>query len=250
MVFLKILSLGCALAACSCIAQKITVPSAPPASAAPQDFHDGHFGVRFQIPPGWTLNKKDGLVSTFHNDARSASSKAKVRGVASMDFNPFPYSTFSGALFYFSVTPHTKEADCAQQATPPTPPVNIPANAQDVPLDIQDIGGMKFTHGHDEHGDICVEARDEVYTAFRKGSCYRFDLTINTFCAVSSGAREITDGQIENLNQRMADILSSVELDWSKEGAHPVPAPGAPAAEAPPAPKAAPKPKGTLAASL
>ena len=40
---------------------------------------------------------------------------------------------------------------------------------------------------------ICTEARDEVYTAFHKHACYRFDLAMNTFCAISSGAQEITD---------------------------------------------------------
>ncbi|HEX4154045.1 MAG TPA: hypothetical protein VHY48_00400 [Acidobacteriaceae bacterium] len=288
----KVLSLGCALAAVSCAAQQITVPTAPPPSAVSQGFRDGHFGVRFQVPPGWSLNRKDGLVSTFHNDARSASPKAKMRGVASLDFNPYPYSTLSGAMLYFSVTPHTSDAECARQAIPPEfasaagapaqmtgpaggdpQPEGAPGEARGTsegsqgtsdgspvggsaafPTDVQDIGGMRFTHGHDEHGEICVEARDEVYTAYRKGACYRFDLEINTFCAISSGAREITDGQIRSLNQRMADILSTVELDWSKGGTHPVPAPEPPNVGERPAPKTGPRPmaqpKGTLAASL
>jgi hypothetical protein len=236
MRLLSSLFLGCALVAGSCAAQ-ITVPSTPPTTAAPQGFKDSHFGVRFEVPAGWSLSTRDGLVSTFHNDARSASAKAKVRGVASMDFNPFPYSTFSGALFYYSVTRHAKDEECARQATPP----DVPASAQDAATDVQDIGGMKFTHGHDEHGDVCVEARDEVYTAYRKGSCYRFDLEINTFCAVSSGAEEITDGQVESLNQRMANILSTVVLGWSKTGAHPVAVPATPAEMERPAPKPVPK---------
>jgi hypothetical protein len=238
MILPKVLSLGCALAALSCAAQKITVPVAPPTTAAPQGFRDGHFGVRFEVPAGWSLNRKDGLVSTFHEDARSAAPKAKMRGVASLDFNPFPYSTLSGALFYFSVEPHSNDAECARQATPP----GVAAKVQDFPTDAQDIGGMRFTHGHDEHGDICVEARDEVYTAYRKGACYRFDMEINTFCSISSGAEEITDRQIQSLNQRMVDILSTVVLDWSKSGAHPVPVPQLPAMVQRPAPKNEPKP--------
>ena len=87
---------------------------------------------------------------------------------------------------------------------------------------------MNFAHGHDEHGQICVEARDEVYTAFRKGSCYRFDLAMDTFCSVSSGAQDMTDLQLEQIDQRMADILSTVKLDWSKAGPHPVPVPKLP----------------------
>jgi hypothetical protein len=224
------------VAAPSCAAQKtITVPTAPPSSATVQGFKDGHFGVKFQVPAGWSLNHKDGLVSTFHNDARTAPAEARVRGIASLDFNPYPYSTLSGAVFYYSVTPHTSDEECAKEATP------VDAPAEDT-TDVQDIGGMRFTHGHDEHGEICVEARDEVYTAYRKGSCYRFDMEINTFCSISSGAQEITERQLENLNQRMANILSTVTLEWTKTPAHPVPAPEQPAMVQRPTPKNQPRP--------
>jgi hypothetical protein len=241
MGLLTTLSLGIGLvmfpcaAAVPAAAQTITIPTAPPAAATPHDFKDGHFGVKFQVPPGWSLSRKDGLVSTFHNDARSASVEARVRGIVSLDFNPYPQSTLSGAVFYFSVTPHETDAECAREAAPAAVPV-------EAATDVQDIGGMRFTHGHDEHGDICVEARDEVYTAYRKGACYRFDMEINTFCAISSGAQEITDGQLESLNQRMANILSTVTLEWTKTGAHPVPAPTAPVVGQRPLPKEQPKP--------
>jgi hypothetical protein len=216
--------------------KKITIPTAPPPTAAPLGFKDGHFGVKFQVPPGWSLTRKDGLVSTFHNDARTAVPEAQVRGIASLDFNPYPYSTLSGAVFYFSVAPHSNDEECAKEAAPAEGPQAA------APTDVQDIGGMQFTHGHDEHGDICVEARDEVYTAYRKGSCYRFDMEINTFCAISSGAQEITEGELESLNQRMADILSTVTLQWTKTPPHPVPAPEQPAMVQRPMPKNQPKP--------
>jgi hypothetical protein len=205
---------------------QVTVPEEPPADAKAQVFHDGHFGVRFEVPEGWSVARKDGQVSTFHLDARSAPASARMRGVAAIQFNPYPYTTFSGALFYYSVTPHVSDVECARQATG--------ASAQH--RDVQDIGGMGFAHGHDEHGGVCVEARDEVYTAYRKGSCYRFDLAMNTFCSVSSGIADMTQSQLQQIDQRMADILSTVKLDWEKTGPHPVPAP-----EVPATPQAVPK---------
>ncbi len=216
--------LPCAVAFFSGAAHaQMMVPDAPPVSAREQSFRDGHFGVRFQVPEGWTLARKDRLVSTFHLDARSASPKAQMRSVAAIDFNPYPYSTFSGALFYFSVEPHTTDAECARQAI------------GDAKLsDIQNIGGMSFVHGHDEHGQICVEARDEVYTAFRKGSCYRFDLAMNTFCSISSGAADMTDTQLEQIDRRMAEILSTVKLDWTKSEPHAVPVPKQPGTDGAP----------------
>ena len=207
---------------------QVSVPEEPPASAKPQPFKDGHFGVRFEVPGGWSLAKKDGQVSTFHLDARTASPKALMRGVVSIEFNPFPYSTFSGALLYYSVAPHTTDVECARQASGFASKAALDAGGQ--VKDVQDIGGMNFAHGHDEHGKICVEARDEVYTAYRKGSCYRFDLAMNTFCSVSSGAADLTEEQLEQIDQKMADILSTVKLDWEKTGPHPVPAPKVPVA--------------------
>jgi hypothetical protein len=207
---------------------QVSVPEEPPATAKPQAFRDGHFGVRFEVPGGWSLARKDGQVSTFHLDARTASPKALMRSVVAIQFNPFPYSTFSGALFYYSVAPHTTDAECARQATGFAVKAALD---QDAPAkDVQDIDGMSFAHGHDEHGKICVEARDEVYTAYRKGSCYRFDLAMNTFCSVSSGAADLTEEQLQQIDQKMADILSTVKLDWEKAGPHPVPAPKVPIA--------------------
>ncbi len=194
---------------------QVVVPEEPPVTAKPSVFHDGHFGVQFEVPGGWSLARKDGQVSTFHLDARSAPPKAQMRSVVAIQFNPFPYTTFSGAMVYYSVTSHVSDEDCARQATGVMPPVK----------DVQDIGGMGFVHGHDEHGKVCVEARDEVYTAYRKGSCYRFDLAMNNFCSVSSGIADMTESQLEEIDQRMADILSTVKLDWEKTGPHPVTAP-------------------------
>src|SRR5579875_2646488 len=223
----------CGLVMGSAAKAQVSVPDEPPANAKAHAFHDGHFGVQFKVPVGWRLERKDGQVSTFHLDARSASPKAIMRGVAAIQFNPYPYTTFSGALFYYSVAKHVSDAECAREATGSSTRVE----------DVQNIGGMGFVHGHDEHGKVCVEARDEVYTAYRKGSCYRFDLAMNTFCSVSSGVADMSESELEQIDQRMADILSTVKLDWEKSGPHPVPAPKVP--ETPVV-----TPEGTKAASL
>lgn len=177
--------------------QPIPVPSSPPANAKEQSFRDARFGVRFRIPPGWSFNRKDGEVSTFHLDARSAPARAQMRGVASIEFNPFPLSTLSGAMLYYSVERHAHEGECARQANASGQP-----SRSSHPKDTVDIGGMTFTHGHDEHGGICIEARDNIYTAYRKRACYRFDLELNTFCSVSSGAQELTEDQMKDTSKR------------------------------------------------
>lgn len=211
---------------------KVTVPTRPPQQANATAFHDGHYGVRFQVPPGWELTRKDRQVSTFRLDARSAPPTSQMRGVASLGFNPFPGSVLSGALVYFSVIPHSDDKSCAAQLRSPGEPATL--GEADLRPEPQNIGGMEFAHGYDEHGAICVEARDVIYTAFRKGSCYRFDLTLNTFCAASSGASELSQDQMRSLEEQMAGILSTVSLDWEKSGPQPVPAPDIPIAPAAP----------------
>jgi hypothetical protein len=214
------------LASTGCCAQ-IVIHLAPEASAKPFVFHDDKFHVEFQVPPGWEFTTKDDDVSAFHADVPFAPQQSEVRGVASLNFNPYPRSTLSGAMVYFSVEKKASAGECASQVKPG--------------LGAQKIGGMRFGHGHDEGGQICTEMRDDVYTAYRHGSCYRFDLKVNTFCAVSSGAVEVTDQQLQDIEERMAGVLSTVQLGWEKSGPNPVPAPEATAPRAGPGVPAGPE---------
>lgn len=229
---LFLLVIGASLAAVA--VGQVGVPVAPPAKDSVRRFRDSRYGVRFRVPPGWNLTRKDRQVSTFRLDARSAVSRSEMRAVASLDFNPFPLSTLSGALFYYSVQRHSTDRECEREAigiAPLQPETKVDLQSRSdgqAVKDVQNIGGMDFVHGHDEHGAFCVEARDEIYTTFRKGSCYRFDLVVNSFCAQTSGAFELTDEQIRDLDGRMTGILSTVVLDWEKSGAHPVPVPPIP----------------------
>lgn len=173
-------------------------PTDPPA----QRFLDPKSHVSFHLPAGWNLSRTDGELSTFHFDARTAAQHTNLRAAASLNFNPYPWSTFAGALFYFSTTAKTTPALCTAQATGKPDRAVPPASVDDV----------SFAHGHDEHGNICTEARDEVLTAYRRGVCVRFDLVINTFCAESSGARQITEPELNNIRQRLERILETVKL--------------------------------------
>lgn len=175
-------------------------PTSPPA----REFHDEHYGVSFTVPTAWDLTRKDSSVSTFNLDARSALRSTKMRAVATIDFNPHPLSTFSGALFYFSVTPNATASECSTQATKLSPRKAGKAT----------IGGMTFEHGYDQHGVICTEARDEIFTAMRGNACYRFDMVINTYCGGEvSGARDITPDELNSVRNRMKAILDSVRFD-------------------------------------
>lgn len=147
---------------------------------------------------------KDEDVSTFRLDARSAVSTTRMHALVSIAFNPYPESTFSGAFFYLSLTPRLASADCARQATVVNPRV----------ASIAQVGGVPFQHGYEEHGGVCTEARDEIYTATRKGSCYRFDLILNSFCGGEvSGVRDMTAAQIEAVRHRLEAILATVHFE-------------------------------------
>jgi hypothetical protein len=174
-------------------------PTTPPAST----FKDQRYGVTFQVPAGWTFTRHDAEVSTFAFDVRTAPTIDQMRGVATIAFNPHPTSTFSGALFYFSVAPRTTETQCRNQASAQVPRT----------VTTTQIAGAPFTHGYDEHGTICTEARDEIYTSYRNNACYRFDLIINTFCGGDvSGVRDITQAELNSVGRRLQSILDSVSF--------------------------------------
>jgi hypothetical protein len=179
------------------VAATLTTPLTPP-----HTFHDPTYKISFDYPANWTLSRKDGEISTFHLDARSAPHATRLRAVAAIPENPFPSSTFSGAYVYLSVTPHSSTASCAQQAAPAAKP---PASQ---------IAGIAFAHGHDEQKHICTTDRDEIYTTYRKGACYRFDLAINNFCGGEvSGVKDITQKELDNVRNRMESILATVRFD-------------------------------------
>jgi hypothetical protein len=178
-------------------------PKPEPTVPAARRFTDSRYHVAIQIPAAWTLTRRDGEVSTFHLDARSAPATSQLRAVATIAFNPFPQSNFSGALVYFSISPRTTDAACAAQAFLP---LHHPATTAE-------INGVSFAHGYDEHGGLCTESRDDVYTAFRGKACYRFDLVVNTFCGGDVGVREMTQAELEDIHTREQSILNSLTLN-------------------------------------
>ena len=183
------------------------LPTPEPTSPPARHIRETRAGISYDLPAGWNFSRQDGDLSTFALDARSSLPHTQMYGVAQIAFNPFPVSTFSGALFYSSVTPHSSPLACSNQATAP---VSHPSGTVS-------IGGALFRHGYAEHGGSCTESRDEVYTALVGTSCYRFDLVINTFCGGEvSGARDMTDRELEAVRQRLEAILKTVTLDAVK----------------------------------
>jgi hypothetical protein len=208
-----------AVAALACSAQTRPVPGQPepvppmlrpklpvpePTTPPARLFRDTRYGISFTVPTAWNLTRRDAEVSTFNLDAPTAARTTQLRAVASISFNPHPYSTFSGALFYFSVTPHTTSAECGFQASAKAPRAVVTTQ----------IAGIPFTHGYSEHGGICTESRDEIYTTSRNNTCYRFDAVINSFCGGDvSGVRDITSIELDSVRTRMQNILDSIHFD-------------------------------------
>lgn len=182
----------------------ITEPDDPehPTPAA-RDFRDPRYHLSFHVPAGWNFERRDGVLSNLGVDVRTTKRTLDVRGVAAINFNPYPVSTFSGATFYYSVTPNASAPGCAAQAT--TAPLK-PQN------DLR-IGGLPFKHGRDEHGSLCTESRDEVFTALQGHSCLRFDLVVNTFCSQTSGAMEMSKDQLADVQGRLGKILDSIRIE-------------------------------------
>jgi hypothetical protein len=171
----------------------------------PRTFHDPTWKLSFDYPGDWTFANQDGEISTFHLDARSAPRTSTLRAVTAFSENPFPDSTFAGGYVYFSVTPHSSASACTKQASSPV------AKATPEP---SQIAGIPFAHGSDQQKAICTVERDEIYTTFHDGACYRFDLAINNFCGGEvSGVKDITPTELDQVRARLQSILSTVRFD-------------------------------------
>jgi hypothetical protein len=185
---------------------------AEPLSATPtapaKTFHDPTYKISFDYPANWTFTRRDHEISTFHLDARTAPQSTQLRAVTAVPENPFPASTFSGAYFYLSVIPHSTDAFCSTQAAGGKGSVN-----PDHPQTAQ-IGTLSFAHGHDEQKQICTTVRDDIYTVFHRGACFRFDLSANNFCGGQvSGVKDITQKQLDDVFERLRSILQTVRFD-------------------------------------
>lgn len=176
--------------------------------APAKTFHDPAYKLSFDYPANWTFSTVDSEVSTFHLDIRSAGPTTTMHAVAAIPENPFPASTFSGAYFYFSTTPKSSEATCALQATPPTDGTILVR-----PQPVQ-VAGVTFSRGHEELRDVCIIQRDEIYTTYRRGVCYRFDLAINSFCGGEvSGVKDITSQELDQVRNRLESIFNTIRFD-------------------------------------
>lgn len=179
----------------------LTVPKEPshliPAAV---DFYDSKYHIGFHVPAGWNFERKDGVLSTFSADVPSAKRDWQIRGVAAINYNPYPPTTFSGALFYYSVNPHTTAQVCTAQAS-----------AGKVKyVGEEPIAGVTFQHGRELDGASCVESRDEVFTAMQGDACLRFDLVVHTFCHDASGMQALSDSQRADIETRLAKMLGSL----------------------------------------
>lgn len=166
-------------------------------------FRDSKYHVIYRVPAGWDTERKDGVLSDLKKDVRSANGSMQVRGVSAMNYNPYPPTTFSGALFYYSVVPNANAQSCSALAT----------TGKLKPKSDVTIAGIAFKHGQDQHGNGCIESRDEVFTTLKGNTCLRFDLVVNTFCGESSGAVEMNERQLGDVNTRLANILGSIHID-------------------------------------
>jgi len=182
-------------------------PVPDPAVPAAREVEDVQDRLTFHLPNGWNLSTTDGEVSTFHLDARSAPHLSHLRIVASLAFNPYPQSTFEGALFYVSATPHSTASACAFQTAPKT-------SSELPPVRIDDVN---FAQRKEEHGKICTESRDIFYTAIRGESCLRFDLVIHNFCGGEvSGAQDLGSSELQALFGRLQSILDTVHFTTAR----------------------------------
>ena len=193
----------------------ILLPLTTSSLPAQVTIHDTADHLTFDLPSTWLVATHDRELSTFHQEARTAPKSTRLRYVAAIPENPFPLSTFSGAHIYISLVPHLNAAQCEAQVTSPPEraPIHYLSHPEPLSTAVPTIAGRKASHGHDEHGILCTEYRDDIYTIPIKTGCLRFDLAMNNFCGGEvSGARDMTHDEIIHIRERMEEILNSVRI--------------------------------------
>ena len=93
-------------------------PTTPPA----RPFHDARYGVSFTIPPPGTSPAETATSAPSASTPAPPPTPPRCAPSPPSAFNPYPYSTFSGAFFYFSVTPDVT----AEPVPPPRPSARAP----------------------------------------------------------------------------------------------------------------------------
>ena len=136
--------------------------SRPPRSRthhpAARTFHDARYGSPSSSPPAGTSPARTARSAPSASTPAPPPHRPDARR-RQHHLQPIPRLHLQRSALLLQRHPALTAADCA-------PPGLRPSSH--APSTTVQIAGVPFTHGYDEHGGICTESRDEIYTTSQR----------------------------------------------------------------------------------
>jgi len=195
-------------AACTLPAQGVT-----PLNPTTMQFTDPAHGVSFTYPASWTFDKSQPFymflaISPANDEPDMGRGSALIYSKSVPGVTPWPKTWFEGVeLGYDEHDVPTSDA-CLVLAKP--------VNSW-VPIDHVDevtIQGKPYWHGTTSGSGAGHELREDIYTLYSSGYCYRFDLAVSLSSANQDvpGPRELTAAEKVHVDASLRSVLNSVRI--------------------------------------
>lgn len=158
--------------------------------------HDkDRFGVSFRYPASWSPHPLEGFYLAQPESLAGPAVAAVSRG------SGYSGTDFSGAQFEYSVRLDGSELDCSH--------INRDLGKSEP----QVIRGIRYSHLHTDDAAMMHQRSDDLYSVYRNGSCFVFDLAFLTSgFGARDGVRRMTDAETRSVLHQLQEILASVEF--------------------------------------
>jgi hypothetical protein len=168
-------------------------------------FSDEAGGVNFQYPRRWILSELNKYPFASSLTRHSITPRAMVY-VGNADSNPYPNTTLVGAEFLYAARPAASIEACSEMIVDREwPDAKLLAPER--------LNGVIFAHAKSADNWTCHYLREDLYSTYRGGTCYLFDLAVETECfGAVDGMRELTSTERAEVQATLEHILSTVSI--------------------------------------
>jgi hypothetical protein len=181
---------------------------AQPTAVARSDwkrFSDETGGVKFQYPQRWILSEGN-KYSVATSLTRQGIPPRAAAYIGNADSNPYPNTTLVGAEFLYAPRPAASNEACSEMiVNKEWPDAKL--------LAPESFNGVTFAHAKSADNWTCHYLREDLYSTYRGGTCYLFDLAVETECfGAVDGERQLTSAETADIQATLNKILSTVSI--------------------------------------
>ena len=200
-------------AALICAASTLPAQGVTPLNPTTMQFTDPAHGVSFTYPASWTFAMSQPFymllaISPANDSPTMGPGSTLIYSKSIPGMTLAPDTMFDGMEFAYDVHNVPTSDACLVLAKP--------ANSW-VPIDHVDevtIQGKPYWHGTTSGSGAGHELREDIYTLYSSGYCYRFDLAVSLDSANQDtpGPRRLTAAEKVQVDASLQGILNSVRI--------------------------------------